>query len=252
VRRFLAAIRFLTILPLPGTLGTTEGDLAGSVPFFPLVGLLLGIAGGAVAWALAATVTPMLAAAGIVVLLLAFSGALHMDGLGDSADGMLSSRPRERILEIMKDSHVGAMGVVAIVCVLLVKFAALASVAAANLWATVVLMPLAGRCAIVVNMALLPYAREQGLGKVFCRRRAILPAIWALIVLAAVSWALFAWQGLVVAAVCTAVAAAGAGYFYRKIGGSTGDTFGAVCELAELAPALVLAVWPLRLARWLT
>ncbi|HAU38993.1 MAG TPA: adenosylcobinamide-GDP ribazoletransferase [Phycisphaerales bacterium] len=251
MRRFLAAIRFLTILPVPDTLGTAEEELASSVPFFPLVGLLLGAVGGAVAWALAATVPPILAAAGVVVVLLVFSGALHMDGLSDTADGMLSSRPRERVLEIMRDSHIGAMGVVAIVCVLLVKFASLASATPENLWATVVLMPVAGRSAIVVNMALLPYVRQEGLGKVFCRRRAILPAIWAVALLGAVSGALFAWQGLAVAGLCTVVAAAMAGYFHRKIGGSTGDTFGAVCELAELVPAIVLAVCPLRLARWI-
>jgi adenosylcobinamide-GDP ribazoletransferase len=252
MRRFLAAIRFLTILPVPGTLGTCQEDLAGSVPFFPLVGLLLGALAAGAAWALATTVAPMPAAMGIVVLLLVCSGVLHMDGLSDSADGMLSSRPRERILEIMKDSHTGVMGVVAIVCVLLAKFASLASMARENFWVAAALMPVAGRCAIVVNMALLPYVRPQGLGKVFCRRRAILPAVWAVAVLAAACCVLFAWQGLVVAGSCVAVAVTMAAYFYRKIGGSTGDTFGAVCELVELVPALVLAVRPPDLARWFT
>ena len=172
-----------------------------------------------------------------------------MDGLSDSADGMLSSRPRERILEIMKDSHVGAMGVIAIVCVLMIKFASLASAPAANLWAAAALMPLAGRCAIVFHMALLPYAREQGLGKIFCRGRAVVPAIWAMGVLAVAAWALFAWQGLVIAAICAGVSAILAAHFYRKIGGCTGDTFGAVCELVELVPAVVLAAWPLH-PRW--
>src|ERR1035437_10025831 len=166
MRRFLAAIRFLTVLPVAGTLGTRPEDLAGSVPFFPLVGLLRGAAAGLVAWALAAVVSPMLAAAGLVVVMLAFSGGLHMDGLSDSADGMLSSRPRERILEIMKDSHIGAMGVIATVCVLMVKFAALASIGGRNLWVVAAFMPLAGRCAILVNMAILPYARPEGLGKI--------------------------------------------------------------------------------------
>jgi len=253
MKRFLAAIRFLTILPLPGSWGSAEEDLAGSVAFIPLVGLLLGAAAGVVGWLLVwAAAPPMVTAAVLVVVLLGFSGALHLDGLSDSADGMLSSRPRERILEIMKDSHVGAMGVAAIVCVLLVKFAALASVRPASLWAAAALVPLAGRCAIVVNMALLPYARPEGLGKIFCRRRAIVPAIWATAVLAAASWALFGLPGLVIAGICTAVAAALAWYFYRKIGGATGDTFGAACELVEVVPVLVLAVWPLEPARWIS
>ena len=73
-----------------------------------------------------------MAAAVLVIVLLSFSGGLHLDGLADTADGFFSSRSRERILEIMKDSHIGAMGVIAIVCVLLVKFAALASLPAAQ------------------------------------------------------------------------------------------------------------------------
>ena len=90
MRRFLAAIRFLTVLPVPGTIGSAEGDLAGSVPLFPIVGLLLGAVAAVAAWGLAhPPVPPMLVSAALVVLLLAFSGALHMDGLSDSADGML-------------------------------------------------------------------------------------------------------------------------------------------------------------------
>jgi adenosylcobinamide-GDP ribazoletransferase len=246
MKRFLAAVRFLTILPLPGGVGAAQEDLAGSVPFFPVVGLLLGAVAGVAAWVLGMLVSPMLAGAGVVVLLAAFSGGLHMDGLSDSADGMLSSRPRERILEIMKDSHVGAMGVMAIVCVLMVKFAALASVGGRNLWAAAAFMPLAGRCAILVNMAMLPYARPEGLGKIFCRRRAVGSAIWGAALLAGLGWAMFGWQGLVLAGICIAVAAGMAGYFYGKIGGCTGDTFGAVCELVEVTAVVVVAAWPLR------
>jgi adenosylcobinamide-GDP ribazoletransferase len=269
MRRFLAAVRFLTILPVPGGAGTAAEDLAGSVPFFPVVGLLLGVVAGVVAGVLGLLVSPMLAGAGVVVLLAAFSGGLHMDGLSDSADGMLSSRPRERILEIMKDSHVGAMGVMAIVCVLMVKFAALASVGGGNLWAAAAFVPLAGRCAILVHMAILPYARPEGLGKIFCpsagsgsnRRRAVGSAIWGAALLAGLGWLMFGWQGLVLAAICVAVAVVMAGYFYSKIGGCTGDTFGAVCELVELAAAVVVSAWPLRspwadmaasaIARWI-
>jgi adenosylcobinamide-GDP ribazoletransferase len=253
MRRLLAAIRFLTILPVPGSLGRAEADLAPSVAMFPVVGLLLGALAGAAAWVLAsASAPPALAAALLVVGLVAASGGLHMDGLSDSADGMLSSRPRERMLEIMKDSHVGAMGVIAIVGVMLVKFAALASVMPGRLWAVAALTPLAGRCAIVMHMAMLPYVRAEGLGKVFCRERATGPAVWAVAVLAGAALALFGLQGLVIAAACVGVSAVIAVYFRRKIGGATGDTFGAVCELVELVPAITVAIWPMRVMRWLS
>jgi len=144
----------------------------------------------------------------------------------------------------MKDSHIGAMGVVAIVCVLLLKFASLAALPAGTLWRAVLLMPLAGRCAIVVHMALLPYARPNGLGAIFYRRQPRWAAVWAAGVLAAVGFGVLGWRGLVVGTVCLATTAALSAYAYRKIGGATGDTFGAVCEIMEAVPAIILALGP--------
>jgi adenosylcobinamide-GDP ribazoletransferase len=149
----------------------------------------------------------------------------------------------------MKDSRVGAMGVIAIVGVLLAKFAALVSVQAAAFWPAALLMPLAGRCAMVMHMALLAYVRPEGLGTVFCRRRPYFSALWATAVLAAACWALFDFRGLAVAGLCVATALVLALLFYRKIGGATGDTFGAACEIVELVPAAALALWPLPVAR---
>ena len=244
--RFLAAIRFLTILPVPGTWGRGEADLAGCVPFFPLVGLLLGAIAAALAWGLSHATTPWLTSALLIVAMLGFSGGLHLDGLSDTADGFLSSRPRERILEIMKDSHIGAMGVMAVVCVLLVKFAALASLRPEILWPTALLMPLAGRCAMVLHMAILPYVRENGLGTLFCKRRPHITAAWAAALLVLVGAAVLGLAGLVATATSLLVTLLLAIYNHRKIGGSTGDTFGAACELIELVPALTLAFWPLK------
>jgi adenosylcobinamide-GDP ribazoletransferase len=249
MKPLLAAVRFLTVVPIPGGWGTAENDLARSVPCFPLVGLLLGAAAAGVAWGLAAFAPPMVTAAMVVMLLLSFSGCLHLDGLADTADGLLSSRPRGQILEIMKDSHVGAMGVVAIVGVLLVKFAALGSLPAALLWPAVLLMPLAGRCAMVVHMALLPYARPSGLAGIFYRNPPRMAAVWAAAVLAVVSWALLGSRGLIVFAACLAMTVALSAFVYRKIGGSTGDTLGAVCEMIEVVPALTLAIGHLDAAR---
>jgi adenosylcobinamide-GDP ribazoletransferase len=256
MKHMLAAIRFLTILPVPGRWGSGTDDLAGSVPCFPLVGLALGAAAAAAAWAMAATVPPLVAAAGLVVLLTAFSGGLHLDGLSDTADGLLSSRGRDEMLEIMKDSRIGAMGVAAIVGVAMVKFAALASLAsraspdAAELWlAAAVLMPLAGRSAMVMHMALLACVRPDGLAAVFFRQRQRAAAVWAAAVLAAVAWGLLGGRGLAVCCASMAAAFLLAGYFYRKIGGVTGDTLGAVCELVETIPALTLAVWPIQTGR---
>jgi adenosylcobinamide-GDP ribazoletransferase len=241
MKSLLAAVRFLTILPIPDW-GTAEEDLARSVPWFPVVGLSLGILAAALAWGVQPFAPPMLTAVGIIVLLLSFSGCLHLDGLADTADGFLSSRSRERILEIMKDSCTGAMGVTAIVCLLLVKFASLGSLPADDLWRAVLLMPLAGRCAIVVHMATVPSARPGGLGSVFYRKPPRWAAVWAAGFLAAVAYALLESRGLMVWAVCVALTLAWSAYVYRKIGGATGDTFGAVCEMIEAMPPVLLAL----------
>ncbi len=245
MKPLLAAIRFLTILPIPGDWGTSEADLARSVPFFSVVGLALGGLAAVAAWGLSLVTPPLLAAAAIVLLLMAFSGCLHLDGLSDTADGFLSSRPRERILEIMKDSHAGAMGVTAIVGVLLAKFAALASIPPARLWPVVLLMPLAGRAAIVVHLAVLPYARPTGLLSVFYQHRAWPAAIFSALLLAAAAWFVLNVKGLSIWVLWLVVTLALAAYVRRKIGGTTGDTLGAVCEIMEVLPAVAIAVWPL-------
>lgn len=249
MKALAAALRFLTIVPIPGDCGAAESDLARSIPLFPLVGVLLGGVAAAIGWVLSLFAPPMLSAALLVIVLLSFSGCLHLDGLADTADGFLSSRPRERILEIMRDSSTGAMGVAAIVCVLLVKFASLASLPKSLLWPALLLMPVAGRSAMVVEMALLPYARPSGLGAVFCGKKPRWSAIWSAVILAALACGLLQWRGLIVWAACMAATLVLSAYAYRKIGGATGDTFGAVCEIVEVVPALVLAFGPLGGAR---
>jgi len=155
------------------------------------------------------------------------------------------------MLEIMKDSHVGPMGLVAVLVVLLAKFSALASMRPGLRWPAVFLMPLAGRAAIVVHLALLRYVRPGGLGTIFCHQGRRLAAVWALALLAAVGWGLFGLRGLAIGGVALAAMLVSAAYLYRKLGGITGDTLGAVCELLETVPAVTLAVWPLTLARWM-
>ena len=248
MKRFLAAIRFLTIFPVPGTWGTDAADLARSVSCFPWVGLLLGGLAAASAWLLGRwEVPPLVAAVLLVVGLIGVSGGLHLDGLSDAADGLLSARSRQRMLEIMKDSRIGPMGVVAILAVVLTKFAALASLETSPRWAVVLLMPLTGRAAMVLHMALLPYVRGQGLGTIFFGRSQALAAAGAVFVWAAATGGLFGLPGLAVCGIGVAVTLLLAGYVYHKIGGVTGDTLGAVCEILEAVPAVTLAVWPLPL-----
>jgi adenosylcobinamide-GDP ribazoletransferase len=130
----------------------------------------------------------------------------------------------------------------------LLKFAALASLDAQNLWPAALLMPLAGRVAMVVHMMLLPSVRPGGLGSIFCNPpRAA--AVWSAAVLGGVAVAMLHWRGIAIWAACIVVTLLLAAYCRRKIGGATGDTFGAVCEIVEIVPALFLAFSPLPAVR---
>jgi adenosylcobinamide-GDP ribazoletransferase len=245
MNRFLAALRFLTILPIPGEMGHRESDLAASLYYFPVVGLLIGLAAAGLSLLFWAWFPPLVAALLVVTVLLGVSGGLHMDGLCDSVDGFLSSRSRERMLEIMRDSRVGAMGVMAIVLVLGLKITALASLDNTSLPRTVLLMPVAGRCSLLILMAVLPYARPAGgLATLFYTRSGRIAAVWAVILLLLTGWLAAATAGVIASLAALVFVLLFAVYCRAKIGGATGDTLGAGSELAETAVALVLAAKP--------
>jgi adenosylcobinamide-GDP ribazoletransferase len=244
MKSFLAAIQFLTVLPIPGDVtGDVEG-LGKGVPFFPVVGLLIGFIAAMLVFVLAAILPPFPACALIVIFLIAVSGGLHMDGLADTADGFFSARPRERILEIMRDSRTGVMGVIAVVCAIMLKVSLLVSLPHSTRLGIIFLMPLAGRCALVMMMTGIPYVRsEGGLATLFVKRRSWLHAIWAALFLVVAGFLVAKWMGMIAALATLAATALFSLYSLRKIGGYTGDTLGAVCEIAEIVPILVAVVW---------
>jgi len=242
MKSFLAALRFLTIVPVPVGAGDEEAHLGRSVPYFPVVGLLIGLAVAMLDSVLTHVFPPFLSSMLVVIALIAVSGGLHLDGLADTADGFFSSRPREKMLEIMRDSRTGPMGVAAIVCLIGLKTAAIASIAPDLRWGAILLMPVAGRCAPAVLLALLPYARpEGGLATVFQESRSALNALWAVGMLACVGWVVAGQMGLFATVVSLAGMLAFAAYSHARIGGLTGDTLGAACEIVEVLPALVAA-----------
>jgi adenosylcobinamide-GDP ribazoletransferase len=253
IKSFFAALRFLTPVPVPSSWAGGERELSRSPWFFPVVGLLIGGVAAAACFGLGHVLPPLPGSAIVVCLLIAASRGLHMDGLADTADGMLSSRPRDQILTIMRDSRTGAMGVVAVVCVVLVKTVLLASIAPEGAgWKIVLLVPVAGRCAIVVTMAVFRYAREDGaaapgggLATVFVMRgaRRWLLLAWALVVVLAGGWLIAGTEGLVAAATSIVTGLAVGLYCRGRIGGYTGDTLGATNELVECMPVLVGALW---------
>jgi adenosylcobinamide-GDP ribazoletransferase len=242
MRGFIAAIRFLTILPVPGKYGTGRDDLAASLPHFPLVGLLIGLPVGGLFYLIGPYMPQPVLVVLAVTVLLGVSKALHLDGVADCADGFFSSRPQERILEIMRDSRIGTMGVVALFLVLSFKIAALWSLPVDELWLLLILMPVAGRCSMPIMMALLPYARpEGGLATVFYEGNAVVEALWAGVLLLIACWFFAGIVGLLIGFLTLITILLFCFFCKKMIGGATGDTLGAVCEISETAIAVFYA-----------
>ncbi|APG27457.1 cobalamin 5'-phosphate synthase [Syntrophotalea acetylenivorans] len=238
MKSLFAALSFLTVVPLPAPWHGTERELSRSPVWFPLVGALIGGAVALFDFGLGLFLPTTVVSTFSVLAMLVASGGLHMDGLADTADGFFSSRSRDRMLEIMRDSRSGPMGVMAICSLLLLKIVTLAAVPEPLRISTLILMPLAGRTALTVSLTTLPYARTTGgLAGVF--RTDGIQALLAAAVLLASGWLLQSYTGLVAAMACLAVIQLMAGYSKKKIGGFTGDTLGATCELTELVPALI-------------
>ncbi|WP_052464347.1 adenosylcobinamide-GDP ribazoletransferase [Geoalkalibacter subterraneus] len=230
MRGFLSALNFLTLIRL----GPATFDGARATAAFAWVGLLIGAGLALLHWLTPATISPLV----MVLYLVVISGALHLDGLCDSADALFSHRDREKKLAIMRDVHAGTMGVVAIVIVLGAKGVAFAHI---NTIAVLVLVPALSRFAMVVAMQRLPYARPEGLARPFFaseRPGLVIPGV---ILLALAFFALPFGLFIGILGVYLTFLALILWWYRRMIGGVTGDMLGALCEVCE-AVLLLAAV----------
>jgi adenosylcobinamide-GDP ribazoletransferase len=244
MKSLVAALQFLTICPGRGHVSCDARQIGRSVAWFPVIGLMVGAAVAVLDLGAMHLFGPLVASVIAMIALLAVSGGLHADGLADTGDGFLSARPQAKIMEIMRDSRIGAMGLLLVVSVFALKCAALASVPVCQRWQTLVLIGLTGRCSMVLQLSMLPYARpDGGLCTVFVSHRRPRDPWLTGIACALTCWALTAGQGLAVAATAMLTLWAFTRWCHQKIGGFTGDTLGAGCEITELIPALVGVAW---------
>jgi cobalamin 5'-phosphate synthase/cobalamin synthase len=249
-RRLTLAVTFLTGIPLKVEGDVSPADLWGSMGWYPLVGLAMGVAAWAVYAGLVSFLPGLVAATLVVILLELLTRGLHLDGLMDTADGILSGAPRERALEIMKDHNVGAMGVASAVLLLVLKVAALGALTRADAAAPLLAGWCAARALPALNVYWWPYARPAGTGEAFTRDHTpgplqlaggllvagvVIAGIAGLSAGAAGSW----YAGLVTAVVAMAVALGVQAIVARKLGGLTGDVYGMGIELAEAAALVV-------------
>lgn len=233
----LVAIGFLTRVPVPQRVFDDRRARMRSLCWYPVVGVLLGGLLCAWAWGIRAW-PPMLAAAAVLAAWVALTGALHLDGLADSADAWVGGiGDRERTLAIMKDPRCGPAGVVALLLLLLLKFAALASAPA---WPGLLLAPLLGRAALTAAFLAVPYVRTGGIGEGLSGA----PRMGSLmtVALAMAGCLCVGVRGLVALIAAIVVFVAWRHACLGRLGGMTGDTCGALAELTEAAVLVAAAV----------
>jgi adenosylcobinamide-GDP ribazoletransferase len=238
----LSAVAFLTVLPLPGRWRVKPEHLARAPGWFPLVGAGLGLVLAGLDWGLAIALAEPARNALLVVAGIALSGALHLDGLMDTCDGALAPATPERRLEIMRDSHVGSFGVAGAGLVLIGKYAALASLGDSPRWAALVAMAVLGRWAMTLAIGLFPAGRPEGLGRLV--KDAARPADLVLagaLTLASCAAALQI-AGLLLCLVVSVAAWLAGRVLTARLTGLTGDAYGALNELAELAAVALVPV----------
>ena len=236
------ALQFLTIMPPVVRSAPRPRDLGRSEAFFPFVGLMLG-AVLAVGDRLAEPyVQPLVRDAFLVILLAVLTGALHLDGIIDTFDGLFISGNRDRRLAVMRDPRAGAYGVVAIVLLLALKLAALASLPPHLRFGTLLVAPCLGRWAIVLVTSQFPYARQEGMGQAFKQSLKWTHVVVAGAIAAEVAVLVLGVSGVIVWFLASTAALIVAHYIASRLGGLTGDTYGAICELVETGVLVALGL----------
>lgn len=259
------ALAFLTIIPIPAPTfpsssnrgessppsGNARGRAGGSrtgrvVAWFPVVGLVIGTL--LMAWELAtrSVVPDPVRAVVSVILSTIISGGIHLDGLMDTADGLFSGRDRARALQIMRDSRVGAMGVLAAIFSVLLKWSLILSTPSRARPFALLVMPVMGRWSMCAAVHAFPYARPGGgLGKSFARSTsrgdlafATATAVGPAVMLAFLLDPRFLAMFFVTAPLSLAASRA----ISRKLGGLTGDVYGAINELSEILALLAITI----------
>lgn len=233
MKNLLIALQFLTVIPVRIKY-IDEKRLSEALVYFPLIGLLLGLI-------LTAT-NNLLFILGfkqltidiiLVISLIALTGGLHLDGLADTCDAFLSKKNKDETLKIMRDPHIGVMGVLSVASIVLLKIAFLFSLSGNLKNISLILMCILSRWALVLAMFLFPYARDDGKAKNFIQGNNL--RIFSLTTIIAVSCTAAIWQlkGAVLILITLTATYLMGKFINNRINGITGDTLGAINELME-------------------
>jgi adenosylcobinamide-GDP ribazoletransferase len=231
---FLVALGFLTRIPVPGDSNINSHSLSRSIIFFPIVGGIIGAVNAGLYLILKPFLPMSVLGIFIVALPIFMTGGIHFDGLLDTCDGLFSGRSRERSLEIMRDSRVGSMGVIAGILNVMLRYSILIELPGAILPVLLITQAMTGRWVMSMALHFFPYARKDGgLGQGFTEGKKIiyitLSSVFALLITLLINGV----AGILIALIVASLSILIAIWVVRKIGGLTGDVYGALNEVAE-------------------
>ena len=238
----IIAFQFLTIFPAIIKRMFTPQEMGRAAGFFPLVGVALGTLLYGINYAARLILPDSVSAALTLFAWIFFTRAFHLDGFMDTCDGLFGGWTPEHRLEIMKDSRVGAFGVVGGVLILLLKFSALSSITGLDTplrgystinFAALILSATLGRWSQPLVIFFFPYARENGIGYEMKRNLRWLELLLAALITGVTSWLLLGWLGLILMLGGTIIAVLFGLYVMRLLPGLTGDIYGAATIMVE-------------------
>ena len=239
MKKFLIALQFLTIFPVKLE-DIKEKELPGSVNYYPLVGLGIGLLLAGTGLLFNNIFPAAVSAVLLIGLYLLLTGALHIDGFIDTIDGLYGGSKKEEIFRIMAESTIGAKGAAWLVILLAVKTALLTVLLIRGAYPGIILFPVLGRYVITILMKYSVYAKKNGLGRAFCGK--ITNTGFVLLNLFTFALVLgFGLKGFAAFLAVILIAIFVKNYFSKKIGGVTGDVFGFAVETAETAVLLLFA-----------
>jgi adenosylcobinamide-GDP ribazoletransferase len=234
LKSLFIALQFLTIIPLQPSVRPEERDIARSMSFFPLMGMIIGGFLILINLITSRYLSPFITSALILIGWVGITGALHLDGFADTVDGLCGGEKKEQILRIMEDSFIGAKGAIALILLLLLKFTILVELAAEYKNYALFFAPVAGRWSMVAGIYLSSYAREEGLAKAFFSHKTGREIFWASLITFCLGLILFRIEFFYIIGIVLAANLFLITYIKRRIGGLTGDTLGALNEIIEV------------------
>jgi len=237
---FFIALQFLTRVPVPVTPFDPKSQGL-SILFYPVIGLLLGLSTLIIAFSITGILSDSIVAIVLVSFGIAMTGALHLDGLADSADAWLGSHgDKQRCLDIMHDSACGPAGVIVLVIIVLAKFSAYEVILAEENWYAILVAPILARAAVIGLFLTTPYARPGGLGDVIKKHLPQTESYWAISIsiMVVVLFLNGFWPCVITAIIFYLLR----GMMMKMLQGTTGDTTGAMIEIIEVSVLIVALI----------